>query len=141
VSLQREPREEDAAALQAHRDLVCLGPEMRTFADTAAVVSLLDLVISVDTALVHLAGALGKPVWIMLPAGPDWRWLLERDDTPWYPTARLFRQPRLGYWESVVERLRQALEGLVSVGQSEQNAHALSGGRMAAEEAFRGLHG
>ena len=114
VSLQCELREEDRAALQAHGDLLCLGPELRTFADTAAVVSLLDLVISVDTALVHLAGALGKPAWIMLPAGPDWRWLLKRDDTPWYPTARLFRQPRLGDWESVVERVRHELDGLGS---------------------------
>jgi hypothetical protein len=114
VSLQRELREEDGAALRAPGNLACLGPELKTFADTAAVVALLDLVISVDTALVHLAGALGKPAWIMLPAGPDWRWLLEGDDTPWYPTARLFRQPRLGDWESVVERVRGELDRLVS---------------------------
>jgi tetratricopeptide (TPR) repeat protein len=141
VSLQREPREQDTAALEAYRDLVCLGPELRTFADTAAVVSLLDLVISVDTALVHLAGALGKPAWIMLPAGPDWRWLLKRDDTPWYPTARLFRQPRLGDWESVVERVRRELDRFASVGQSEQDTDALGRGRMAAEEALGALPG
>jgi tetratricopeptide (TPR) repeat protein len=110
VSLQRELREEDGAALRAHPNLACLGPELKTFADSAAVVALLDLVISVDTALVHLAGALAKPTWIMLPAGPDWRWLLEGDDTPWYPTARLFRQPRLGDWESVVTRVRRELD-------------------------------
>jgi tetratricopeptide (TPR) repeat protein len=113
IGLQGEPREEDRAALQAHGGLVCLGPELRTFADTAAVVALLDLVISVDTALVHLAGALGKPAWVLLPAGPDWRWLLDRENTPWYPTARLFRQPRLGDWESVVARVRRELDQLV----------------------------
>ncbi|MGH7013401.1 MAG: glycosyltransferase family 9 protein [Stellaceae bacterium] len=69
-----------------------LAPELVDFADTAAAITALDLVISVDTAVVHLAGALGKPVWIMLPRFADWRWLVERADGPWYPTARLFRQ-------------------------------------------------
>ena len=82
---------------------------MRDFADTAAVISLLDLVVSVDTSVVHLAGALGKPVWVLLPFNPDFRWLIGREDSPWYPTARLFRQPRPGDWESVLDRVRSEL--------------------------------
>jgi len=84
--------------------------ELESFADTAALIGALDLVISVDTAVAHLAGALGKPVWILLPFAPDWRWLQEREDSPWYPTARLFRQPRRGDWDSVLERVAAELE-------------------------------
>jgi ADP-heptose:LPS heptosyltransferase len=73
------------------------------------VVSLLDLVVSADTATVHLAGALGRPVWVLLPFASDFRWLLEREDSPWYPTARLFRQPRLGDWDSVLARVQEEL--------------------------------
>jgi ADP-heptose:LPS heptosyltransferase len=72
-------------------------------------VSLLDLVISVDTSVAHLAGALGKPVWILLTHAPDWRWLLDRDDSPWYPSARLFRQCETREWGSVVRRVCEAL--------------------------------
>jgi ADP-heptose:LPS heptosyltransferase len=80
-----------------------------TMVDTAAVIKNLDLVISSDTAVVHLAGALAAPIWVALPFSPDWRWLLERDDNPWYPTMRLFRQPRLDDWTSVFERITAAL--------------------------------
>jgi hypothetical protein len=83
--------------------------EIVDFADTAALIANLDLVISVDTAVVHLAGAMGKPVWTLLPFAPDWRWMLERDDSPWYPTMRLFRQPSIGDWDSVVRTVAQAL--------------------------------
>jgi ADP-heptose:LPS heptosyltransferase len=80
------------------------------FADTAALISALDLVIAVDTSVAHLAAALGKPVWLMVPFAPDFRWLLERDDSPWYPGMRLFRQTRPGDWDGVVERIGQALQ-------------------------------
>jgi tetratricopeptide (TPR) repeat protein len=82
---------------------------LNDFADTAALVEALDLVISVDTAAVHLAGALGKPVWLLNRLDTCWRWLLGRDDSPWYPTLRQFRQPRAGDWESVMQRVRAAL--------------------------------
>jgi len=82
---------------------------LRDFADIAALLVNLDLVISVDTAGAHLAGALGRPVWTLLPRSPDWRWLLEREDTPWYPTMRLFRQARIGDWTDVVARIAEAL--------------------------------
>jgi hypothetical protein len=76
--------------------------ELNDFADTAALVAALDLVITVDTAVAHLAGALGRPVWILNRFDASWRWLLGREDSPWYPTARLFRQPAPGDWDSVV---------------------------------------
>jgi hypothetical protein len=81
--------------------------------DLAAVLVNLDLVISVDTAVVHLAGALGVAVWTALAFVPDWRWLLHREDSPWYPTMRLFRQPELGNWKDVFERMAVALQSLL----------------------------
>jgi len=87
--------------------------DLTDFADTAALLTNLDLVISVDTAVVHLAGALGKPVWTLLPYMPDWRWLLERDDSPWYPTMRLFRQSAAGDWDHVIRQVTKALADLV----------------------------
>lgn len=86
-----------------------LRPAIHDFADTAALVEGLDLVISVDTSVAHLAGALAKPVWLLLPFAPDWRWLLEREDSPWYPTMRIFRQPQFGDWASVVEKVTREL--------------------------------
>lgn len=86
-----------------------LEDDRNRFVEAAAVVANLDLVITVDTALAHLAGALARPVWILLSFVPDWRWLLEREDSPWYPTARLFRQSALGAWRPVVNRVRDAL--------------------------------
>jgi hypothetical protein len=113
VSLQREVREADRPALLAS-SIQDVSNELRSFSDTAALVDALDLVISVDTSVAHLAGALGKPVWVLLPHRPDWRWLLERDDSPWYPTARLFRQPAPRAWEPVLEAVRDALAGFAS---------------------------
>lgn len=84
------------------------------FSDTAACVSNLDLVISVDTAIIHLAGALARPVWVMLPMSSDWRWMLDRDDTPWYPTLRLFWQSRWNDWEEVVGRIKESLDALMA---------------------------
>jgi ADP-heptose:LPS heptosyltransferase len=82
---------------------------LHDFTDTAAMLMELDLVIAVDTSVAHLAGALGRPVWTLLPFAPDWRWLLERDDSPWYPTMRLIRQPRLKDWDSVITTVREGL--------------------------------
>lgn len=114
VSLQREYRAADLPALDACPAVQRLDEAFSEFADTAAAVEQLDLVISVDTAVAHLAGALGKRVWILLPAVPDWRWLLAREDSPWYPTARLFRQPQLGDWDSVIARLGEELSALAA---------------------------
>ena len=83
--------------------------ELSDFADTAAVMMNLDLVIACDTAVAHLAGAVGMPVWVALPFAPDWRWLLDRSDSPWYPTMRLFRQRGPENWPSAFDDIRQAL--------------------------------
>ncbi|MCK4988575.1 MAG: hypothetical protein KAS40_23730, partial [Desulfobacterales bacterium] len=87
-----------------------LGQEFEDFTDTAAVIENLDLVISIDTSVAHLAGAMGKPVWVMLPYAADWRWFLNRDDSPWYPTMRLFRQEKQGDWETVLQRITKELQ-------------------------------
>ena len=110
VSLQREVRDVDAPMLQDRSDVLHFGDELKTYADTAALIANLDLVISVDTSVAHLAGALAKPVWILLPFIPDWRWLLDREDSPWYPTARLFRQDETRGWDNVMARVRAALD-------------------------------
>ena len=101
---------EGAATPQESGGLVDLTSCISDFGDTAALVSQLDLVVSVDTSVAHLAGALGKPVWLLLPMAGDYRWLLQRDDSPWYPTMRLFRQKRQGEWGEVLERVRAELE-------------------------------
>ncbi|MHB1514318.1 MAG: tetratricopeptide repeat protein [Acidiferrobacteraceae bacterium] len=111
-SLQKGQRSADLRADPRGSRITDLGPLINTFSDTAAAVSRLDLVITVDTAVAHLAGAMGKPVWVLLPTPPDWRWMLDRDDSPWYPGMRLFRQPKIGDWESVFQRVLQALGGL-----------------------------
>jgi tetratricopeptide (TPR) repeat protein len=113
IALQNEVRPSDAAAFRACGRVRFLGEELNDFADTAALVELMDLVISVDTSLAHLAGAAGKPVWVMLPFSPDWRWLLNRSDSPWYPTARLFRQPQIGDWTSVISDVGGALRSMI----------------------------
>jgi tetratricopeptide (TPR) repeat protein len=110
VSLQPEVRDADRAAFAAWPGLLDVGAELRNFADTAALMETLDLVITVDTSAAHLAGALGRPVWILLPYCPDWRWMLERTDSPWYPSARLYRQPAPGQWAPVLAAVRADLE-------------------------------
>jgi tetratricopeptide (TPR) repeat protein/SAM-dependent methyltransferase len=97
------------AQLKDASAVIDLAPDSGNLADTAAKIANLDLILTVDTAVAHLAGALAKPVWVMLPFLPDWRWLLEREDSPWYPTMRLFRLPRPGDWDSVIEQIHGAL--------------------------------
>jgi tetratricopeptide (TPR) repeat protein len=105
VSLQKDLRRADAALLRAHPEIRHFGAELEDFTDTAALCELMDLVISVDTSVAHLAGAMGKPVWILLPFAPDWRWLLDRKDSPWYSSARLYRQAVPGNWAAVIRRV------------------------------------
>jgi len=112
ISLQKEVRSADLPLLKERSDLLDLGGELNDFSDTAALMSNLDLVISADTSVVHLAGALQKPVWVLLPFLPDWRWLLNRSDSPWYPSARLFRQEGTKTWDGAIARVRAALDDL-----------------------------
>ena len=91
-------------------NLVDLSEELTDFSETGALIENLDLIISVDTAVAHLAGALGKPVWTLLPHSPDWRWLLDREDSPWYPTMRLFRQPAFRDWAGVIQKVAAQLK-------------------------------
>ncbi len=121
-SLQLDKGKEQLLDFPDTMKVVDLSGRINDFSDTAAIVMNLDLVISVDTAVAHLAGALGKPVWTLLPFIPDWRWLLEREDSPWYPTMRLFRQKSSGNWPEVISRVRkeisQLLAGPVHIDQS-----------------------
>ena len=112
-SLQKDLRPGDLEILQAHPEVTHLGGELESFGDTAALLSELDLLISSDTSVVHVAGALGRPVWILLERVPDWRWLLDRSDCPWYPTARLFRQFTPGDWGSVIAQVASELPDFV----------------------------
>jgi tetratricopeptide (TPR) repeat protein len=112
ISLQRGPGTEQLRELASRLPVVQLPTDSAddgAFLDTAALLKQLDLVVTVDTAVAHLAGALGVPAWVALPAVPDWRWLLERDDSPWYPTLRLFRQEELGDWPPVFEHMAAEL--------------------------------
>ena len=104
VSLQKDLREGDRPLLQAH-GVRHFGEFMEDFSDTAALCAAVDLVISVDTSVAHLAGALGRPCWVMLPHVPDWRWLLQREDSPWYASVRLYRQDETRSWDSVLPRV------------------------------------
>ena len=113
VSLQKDPRPGDAALL-AKSNVVDLTADLTDFAETAALVSCLDVVITVCTGVAHLAATLGRPTWVMLPYLPDWRWLLDRDDSPWYPTVRLFRQDGARDFARVVESVRTELKTTIS---------------------------
>ncbi|MGC7406201.1 glycosyl transferase family 8 [Pandoraea pneumonica] len=104
LSIQKGPASSQADTPPPGMSVVSLSDEIRDFEDTAAILHLADLLISVDSSPVHLAGAMGRPVWVLLPFVPDWRWLLDRDDTPWYPGMRLLRQADRGAWAPVIER-------------------------------------
>jgi hypothetical protein len=117
VSLQKDPRAPDKAELDK-TDIIDWTGEFKDLADTAALVKCLDLVISVDTSVAHLAAALGRPTWILLPWTPDYRWLLGRDDSPWYPTVRLFRQSETRDYASVIDRVRLELLQLTTARSS-----------------------
>jgi len=140
-SLQKKPTEADLALLASHPNIQDLHEHLHDFADTAAAIAQLDLVISVDTAVTHLAGALGKPVWTLLAKVADWRWLRDRDDTPWYPTMRLFRQEQDGDWDGVFERVAEALrgEGRGERSQKSEVRSQKSGGKAARTEETREL--
>jgi len=107
-SLQKGPQVRELDQFQDK--IISLDPMLQDFADTAAIIAQLDLVISIDTAVAHLAGAMGKPVWVLLPFAPDWRWMLKRTDSPWYPTMHLFRQSQPGNWSDVFVALKTALQ-------------------------------
>jgi hypothetical protein len=109
VSIQCDLRPADADRMSREPRVIDLAAELTDFTDTAAVLSLCELVICVDTSVAHVAGALGRPTFVLLPFQPDWRWTLDRETTPWYPAARLFRQTAPGDWRSVIARVREAL--------------------------------
>ena len=110
VCLQNEIRGTDAPLLEQRREIERFDKELVDFAETATLIAHLDLVISVDTSVAHLAAAMGKPVWLLLPFNPDWRWLLAREDSPWYETVRLFRQARGGRWDEALSKVGQEIE-------------------------------
>jgi tetratricopeptide (TPR) repeat protein len=118
-SLQKGPREADIAENGCEALVLNLGGRLNDFADTASVIQQLDMVITVDTSVAHLAGALGKPVWVLVPYAPDWRWMTETDSSPWYPTMRLFRQKKHGDWESVFVDVRRALRDELDLSPSQ----------------------
>src|SRR6202012_1980374 len=109
ICLQTQLREDDLRAMESNDTITSVASNLKSFTDTAALIETLDLVVSVDTSVAHLSGALGKTAWILLPFSPDWRWMLERRDTPWYPTATLYRQPAPSDWRSVLTDVRQDL--------------------------------
>ena len=110
--LQKEIREDDAGFIQSQINIRTHSEFLHDFSDTAALIDEMDLVISVDTSVAHLAGALGKETWILLPYVPDYRWMLEREDSPWYPTATLFRQSVMGEWGSVIDDISHLLKSM-----------------------------
>ena len=112
VSVQKGPAAVQANAWRGPAPLLNLDAQIETFEDTAAILANVDLLVCVDTSVGHVAGALGEPTWIMLPYAPDWRWLTDRSDTPWYPSVRLFRQDAPKSWTAVIANVAQSLRGL-----------------------------
>jgi Tfp pilus assembly protein PilF len=115
VSLQKDVLASDSEALAAAPWLKHFGAELTDFANTAALAEQMDLIVTVDTSAAHLGGALGRPTWLMLPFVSEWRWLLERDDSPWYPSLTLYRQPAIGDWETVLARVARDLSARFSL--------------------------
>jgi hypothetical protein len=111
LALQKGPKTGQAGEYYGRAPLINIGAEIDDYDDTMAILENLDLLVTVDTSVAHLAGAMGRPVWNMLPRAPDWRWLLERSDTPWYPTMRLFRQNAVRKWDDVVQEIASELRG------------------------------
>jgi hypothetical protein len=109
LALQKGPKTGQAGTYYGRAPLINIGAEIEDYDDTMAILENLDLLVTVDTSVAHLAGAMGRPVWIMLPRAPDWRWLLERADTPWYPTVRLFRQTTVRRWDDVAQAIATQL--------------------------------
>jgi Tfp pilus assembly protein PilF len=130
IALQKEIPAADRAEFPGGLGALDLSAELGDFGDTAAVIESCDLVVTIDSSAAHLAGALGKPAWVMLPWVPDWRWLLDRDDSPWYPTLRLFRQPSRGDWASTIARVAQELGALTGAGREALSAPAPGKGRL-----------
>jgi tetratricopeptide (TPR) repeat protein len=126
VSLQKDPRPDDAVVLRERSGIIDLTTDLIDFAETAALVCCLDLVITVDTSVAHLAGALGRPTWILLPYTPDYRWLLDRDDSPWYPSVRLFRQNKSRDYESMLDRVRDELRARIAEFRSAEEPSSAS---------------
>jgi tetratricopeptide (TPR) repeat protein len=121
VSLQKDPRPNDIVVLRERSEITDLTADLVDFTETAALISCLDLVITVDTSVAHLAGALGCPTWLLLPFTPDWRWLLDRDDSPWYPSMRLFRQSETREYATVIDRVQSELRTLISTKQRQES--------------------
>lgn len=116
VCLQKNISAAERKAVESMKHVQLVGPELGDFDDTCAVMSTCDLVITVDTAVAHLSGAMGKPTWVLLPNRCDWRWLRERSDSPWYPSACLFRQSEMGDWPGVIDRVRKGVAALSATG-------------------------
>jgi hypothetical protein len=109
ICLQKELKQCDEEFFESYQNIKFFGHELRDFADTAALINNLDLVISTCTSIPHLSSALGKETWVLLSYVPDWRWLLDRVDSPWYPSMKLFRQPTIGDWGTPLENIRKNL--------------------------------
>jgi Tfp pilus assembly protein PilF len=124
LALQKGPSQSQIGRYWGRAPLIGLGPEIRDFGDTMAIIDQIDLIVTVDTSIGHLAAAMAKPVWTMLPYAPDWRWLLDRSDSPWYPTVRLFRQPEPRKWEPVIARVVEELTAVAPASQKEPAARS-----------------
>jgi hypothetical protein len=130
--LQKGPAQAQTGQYRGRAPLVHLSAEVGDFSDTMAIVEALDVVVTIDTSVAHLAGAMGRPVWIMLPHVAEWRWLQARADSPWYPSARLFRQPAPGDWGAVAGAVARALAERVATPRSHAERTSTPRSRIAA---------